>query len=664
MTSRHSYDVYKAEMKRIREKSKQYAYTHEYFRKTALTSFRTILEALRREYEQGMTPLLSQLLRTHCMIDPELLDFWDFFLFDSLSNATLDLSREIVEKAGKKPHPSFSEKHVGILLNQLNKLHARYLAPPEGQPEKPGASLDQAISEEQVRLDSLIQQKLALQQELAVIRADRDAAKALAAQRDELQQSVRELQSERERISFLTLEKHDVERELEALKAERDAAAAAPDAERSRMERRINVLEQEKQDLSQEVAELQAELAAASEQQDSAERSRMERRINVLEQEKQDLSQEVAELQAELAAASEQQDSAERSRMERRINVLEQEKQDLSQEVAELQAELARKPDQKADAAALAKAELQVNMLESDLRDMRQLNAGLQKALDEQTSRKGGKHDKKQNQAELARAEKRIKALEQEKLDLRQELDDLRESMEQSPDDALRQEADAALEAEKAWLLEELEHETGFRYRFDGTSVRSEEVREMVAGRAAFEESLVNTLNTVNRSFRDSTADASNALTAACEELRKVLEQQTNSAINAVVETSRRLQGTDFRDLLEAFRSLETQVYYKSRSGEDTPEFKEYWKSVRFFLKKFEATLNKLGFLRYVPEIGTVLNPETMEALEASGEDYPVDAEEYPLYTVKEVVSGGFLDKTGEYPEIRALVLAAYQENA
>ncbi|MBR3630478.1 MAG: nucleotide exchange factor GrpE [Oscillospiraceae bacterium] len=624
MTSRHSYDVYKAEMKRIREKSKQYAYTHEYFRKTALTSFRTILEALRREYEQGMTPLLSQLLRTHCMIDPELLDFWDFFLFDSLSNATLDLSREIVEKAGKKPHPSFSEKHVGILLNQLNKLHARYLAPPEGQPEKPGASLDQAISEEQVRLDSLIQQKLALQQELAVIRADRDAAKALAAQRDELQQSVRELQSERERISFLTLEKHDVERELEALKAERDAAAAAPDAERSRMERRINVLEQEKQDLSQEVAELQAELAAASEQQDSAERSRMERRINVLEQEKQDLSQEVAELQAELA----------------------------------------RKPDQKADAAALAKAELQVNMLESDLRDMRQLNAGLQKALDEQTSRKGGKHDKKQNQAELARAEKRIKALEQEKLDLRQELDDLRESMEQSPDDALRQEADAALEAEKAWLLEELEHETGFRYRFDGTSVRSEEVREMVAGRAAFEESLVNTLNTVNRSFRDSTADASNALTAACEELRKVLEQQTNSAINAVVETSRRLQGTDFRDLLEAFRSLETQVYYKSRSGEDTPEFKEYWKSVRFFLKKFEATLNKLGFLRYVPEIGTVLNPETMEALEASGEDYPVDAEEYPLYTVKEVVSGGFLDKTGEYPEIRALVLAAYQENA
>ena len=615
MTSRHSYDVYKAEMKRIREKSKQYAYTHEYFRKPALTSFRTILEALRREYEQGMTPLLSQLLRTHCMIDPELLDFWDFFLFDSLSNATLDLSREIVEKAGKKPHPSFSEKHVGILLNQLNKLHARYLAPPEGQPEKPGASLDQVISEEQVRLDSLIQQKLALQQELAVIRADRDAAKALAAQRDELQQSVRELQSERERISFLTLEKHNMER---------DAAAAAPDAERSRMERRINVLEQEKQDLSQEVAELQAELAAASEQQDSAERSRMERRINVLEQEKQDLSQEVAELQAELA----------------------------------------RKPDQKADAAALAKAELQVNMLESDLRDMRQLNAGLQKALDEQTSRKGGKHDKKQNQAELARAEKRIKALEQEKLDLRQELDDLRESMEQSPDDALRQEADAALEAEKAWLLEELEHETGFRYRFDGTSVRSEEVREMVAGRAAFEESLVNTLNTVNRSFRDSTADASNALTAACEELRKVLEQQTNSAINAVVETSRRLQGTDFRDLLEAFRSLETQVYYKSRSGEDTPEFKEYWKSVRFFLKKFEATLNKLGFLRYVPEIGTVLNPETMEALEASGEDYPVDAEEYPLYTVKEVVSGGFLDKTGEYPEIRALVLAAYQENA
>ena len=254
----------------------------------------------------------------------------------------------------------------------------------------------------------------------------------------------------------------------------------------------------------------------------------------------------------------------------------------------------------------------------------------------------------------LAAAQKRIAELEQENADLR-------DSKTIEPDEALRIEADAAIEAEKAWLLEELERETGFKYRFDGTAVHNDEVSEMVAGRAAFEQELVNALNATNRSFRDSTSEATAAIAAACEELRKNLEQQTNSAINAVVDTSRRLQGTDFRDLLDAFRSLETQLYYKSRSGTETPEFKEYWKAVRFFLKKLENTLNKLGFLRYLPEVGADLDPDTMEALEVD-DDYPADPEEYPMYTVKEIVSGGFMDKTGEYPEIKALVIAQYQE--
>ncbi len=536
MTSRHSYDVYKAEMKRIREKSKQYAYTHEYFRKTALTSFRTILDALRREYEQGMTPLLSQLLRTHCMIDPELLDYWDFFLYDSLSNATLDLQREIVEKAGKKPHASFSDKHVSILLNQITKLHERYLAPPE----ESGGSVEAALSEEQIRLDKILQQKQALQQELTALREDREAAAALLQQRDGLQQEIRELHAERERISLLNLEKHDVERELAALKAERDAAAAQ------------------------------------TQQQESAALSRAERKINVLEQEKQELQEELEELRVQ-----------------------------------------AEDNSKKADTAA------------------------------------------------LSRAERKINVLEQEKRDLQEELEELRESLDHTPhtEDSLREEADAALEAEKAWLLEELERETGFAYRFDGTAVRSDEVREMVAGRRAFEEELVSSLNATNRSFRDSTAEAASAMQAACEEVRRVLEAQTNSAINAVVDTSRKLQGTDFHDLLEAFRSLETQVYYKSRSGEDSAEFKEYWKSVRFFLKKLESTLNKLGFLRYVPEVGAELDPERMEALENPDAEYPVDAEEYPLFTVGEIVSAGFLGKDGDYPELKALVLAAYKED-
>ena len=657
MTSRHSYDVYKAEMKRIREKSKQYAYTHDYFRKTALTSFRTILDALRREYEQGMTPLLSQLLKTHCMIDPELLDYWDFFLYDSLSNATLDLSREIVEKAGKKPHASFSDSHVSTLLNQIAKLHERYLAPPE-EAVKATGSLENAINEEQVKLDLVVQQKLALQQELAVLREDREAAAALISQRDVVQQELKELQSERDRIAHLKLEKHDVERELDALKAERDLLASAPvqpsvqdNAELARAERKINVLEQENRELEQELEDLHKQMdTAAAAKQDKAELARAERKINVLEQEKRDLGQELEDLRRELDAAG-KQDNAELTRAEKRIKSLEEEKRDLQQEMEDVRRELDAAPDK----AELDRMEQRIQSLESEKRELQQKLEDAQKQ--KTPSGKSGK-------GELARMEKRIKSLEEEKRDLQQELDELREAMDgAATDDSLRQEADAALEAEKAWLLEELEHETGFKYRFDGTAVRSDEVREMVAGRKAFEEDLVSSLNATNRCFRDSTTDATNAITAACEELRKTLEQQTNSAINAVVETSRRLQGTDFRDLLEAYRSLETQVYYKSRSGEDSPEFKEYWKSVRFFLKKLESTLNKLGYLRYVPETGKELDPETMEALENSEADYPVDAEEYNLFTVGEVVSAGFMDKSGDYPEMKALVLAKYKED-
>ncbi|MCR4644779.1 MAG: hypothetical protein K5695_05140 [Oscillospiraceae bacterium] len=712
-TSRHSYDVYKAEMKRIREKSKQYAYTHDYFRKTALTSFRNILEALRHEYEKGQSPMLSTLLRTHCMIDPELLDYWDFFLYDSLTNATLDLQREIVEKAGKKPHPSFSEKHVPILLNQIAKLNERYLTPPDQ------AAPQQSVQEEvltvaQAQLVSLGEQKRKLQDEIEALVENRDEAIELADQRDALLEEIRDLKADREKVAHLKLEKHDLLREIDGLRAEKEIAAAETErqenAELSRSRRQINVLEQERSDLQQEVESLRTQLASAA---DEKELSRAVRRINVLEQERSDMQQEMEELRVQLASAQEAKpDEKELSRAERRINVLEQERADLQQETEKLRAQLASAQEAKPDEEALSKAQRQVNILELERNE-------LQQTLDEIRKQMASGGKKKSDDKELSRAQRRINVLEQERNDLQEEVKelqialenaapqdsealteaqkriseleqklndqeslgksqkddadkriaeleqenaDLRERKTIEPDEALRIEADAAIEAEKAWLLEELERETGFKYRFDGTSVRNEEVGEMVAGRAAFEQELVNALNATNRSFRDSAGEATAAITAACEELRKTLEQQTNSAINSVVDTSRRLQGTDFRDLLDAFRTLETQVFYKSRSGVDTPEFKEYWKSVRFFLKKLENTLNKLGFLRYMPEVGAELDPETMEALEVD-DDYPADPEEYPMYTVKEIVSGGFMDKSGEFPEIKALVVAEYKED-
>ena len=689
-TSRHSYDVYKAEMKRIREKSKQYAYTHDYFRKTALTSFRNILEALRHEYEKGQSPMLSALLRTHCMIDPELLDYWDFFLYDSLTNATLDLQREIVEKAGKKPHPSFSEKHVPILLNQIAKLGERYLTPSE-QPTPQQSEQEEVVSAAQAQLVSLGEQKRRLQDEIEALVENRDEAIELADQRDALQEEIKALKADREKVAYLKLEKHDLLREIDGLKAEKEIAAAENErqenAELARSRRQINVLEQERADLQQEMEELKTQLAAAA--SDNKELSRAERRINVLEQERADLQQEMEELRTQLATAQETKvDDKELSRAQRRINVLEQERADLQQEMEELRTQLTTAQETKADDKALSEAQRQINVLELERNE-------LQETLNEiRTQMASGGGKKKSGDKELSRAQRRINVLEQERSDLQEEVKelqaalenaapqdtealataqkriaeleqenaDLRDSKTIEPDEALRIEADAAIEAEKAWLLEELERETGFKYRFDGTAVHNDEVSEMVAGRAAFEQELVNALNATNRSFRDSTSEATAAIAAACEELRKNLEQQTNSAINAVVDTSRRLQGTDFRDLLDAFRSLETQLYYKSRSGTETPEFKEYWKAVRFFLKKLENTLNKLGFLRYLPEVGADLDPDTMEALEVD-DDYPAEPDEYAMYTVKEIVSGGFMDKTGEYPEIKAVVVGQYKED-
>ena len=360
--------------------------------------------------------------------------------------------------------------------------------------------------------------------------------------------------------------------------------------------------------MQQEMEELRTQLATAQETKaDDKALSEAQRQINVLELERNELQETLNEIRTQMASGGGKKKSGDKelSRAQRRINVLEQERSDLQEEVKELQAALENAAPQDTEA--------------------------------------------------LATAQKRIAELEQENADLR-------DSKTIEPDEALRIEADAAIEAEKAWLLEELERETGFKYRFDGTAVHNDEVSEMVAGRAAFEQELVNALNATNRSFRDSTSEATAAIAAACEELRKNLEQQTNSAINAVVDTSRRLQGTDFRDLLDAFRSLETQLYYKSRSGVDTPEFKEYWKAVRFFLKKLENTLNKLGFLRYLPEVGADLDPDTMEALEVD-DDYPAEPDEYAMYTVKEIVSGGFMDKTGEYPEIKAVVVGQYKED-
>ena len=228
------------------------------------------------------------------------------------------------------------------------------------------------------------------------------------------------------------------------------------------------------------------------------------------------------------------------------------------------------------------------------------------------------------------------------------------------------------IDAEREQLLKQLKDDPKYQILLDDLKQENAQVAEMVRSRKEMETRLAQKMNETSKEFRDSTKDVTSKFTSILEDyLQKLsqetgetvrqLEMQTQNAINSVADVNRNLQNDDFSDLLHAYTRLEEQVYYKGREGRDaTEEYREYWRNVEVYLKSFGRTLIKLGFTRFMPEIGAVLDAETMKAFEnsdtRSGDSFPEDESEYGEYCVKEIVSSGFRDSAGEV-EVRAIVI-------
>ncbi len=236
---------------------------------------------------------------------------------------------------------------------------------------------------------------------------------------------------------------------------------------------------------------------------------------------------------------------------------------------------------------------------------------------------------------------------------------------EQTEKERIREE----LRQEKEKLLSELKENQEYLFRFQEAEKHNREIKEMVEDRRSMEKHLADEMNRTSRSFRDRTEEVvttiqdilKSSLLEIAENTRKEIDQletHTENAINSVADINRKLQNDDFKTLLQGYQRLEEQLYYKSRSGTDTPEYKTYWRNVQVYLKGFEKTLNKLGYSRIYPKVGSVLDVETMEVFEEGVQedtDLPEESE-FEEYTVAAVVSSGFYD-SASFVEEKAKVI-------
>ncbi|GEM_PF-5191676 len=285
------------------------------------------------------------------------------------------------------------------------------------------------------------------------------------------------------------------------------------------------------------------------------------------------------------------------------------------------------------------------------------------------------KKETSQEEHEIADLKKEIKKLREEKENLEQSLregkEEIRKDLEKYQNEQ-RAAIKTDLEREKQAILKELKENPEYQLRFQETEQHNREIMQMVRERKNMETSLAGLMNQTSREFRNSTDKVAEDITEILKEKFKELasdtadkieefKTSTENAINSVADINRKLQNDDFKDLIHGYQKLEEQHYYKSRSGTDTQEYKIYWKNVSVYLKNFEKTLNKLGYSRIYPEIGSELDPETMEVFEDAlndETDMPEDDSEFKNYVVKEIVSSGFRDSSG-YVEAKAEVIPA-----
>jgi len=267
-----------------------------------------------------------------------------------------------------------------------------------------------------------------------------------------------------------------------------------------------------------------------------------------------------------------------------------------------------------------------------------------------------------------------IESLRQQKNDLEEEIKNKKLSVQKELEEYRQKQQtliDEEIESEKEKILDEFRKNPDYLLRFQESEQHNQEVRQMVQDRRQMEQRLADEMNQTSRSFRDRTEEVTSAIRSILQEsLNKIkestqeeisrIETHTENAINSVADINRKLQNDDFRNLFQGYQRLEENLYYRSRSGTHTEEYQTYWKSVSAYLKNFEKTLNKLGYLRIYPEIGSVLDPETMEIFEDALDDdldFPANDSEFEEFIVKAVVSSGFRSGEDNSVEEKAKVI-------
>ena len=182
------------------------------------------------------------------------------------------------------------------------------------------------------------------------------------------------------------------------------------------------------------------------------------------------------------------------------------------------------------------------------------------------------------------------------------------------------------------------------------------QVAEMVRGRQKMKDEIIEEMHSVSRSFREGSLGAIETLKQQTAQLLETIQTETDNAINQVVSAEQRFNKDNFEDLLREYQKLEEQVYRRRlAAGEKSKEYQTYWKRVDLFLRGFQRTLSKLGYVRYIPAEGDPFRWETMEVEpeETAGEETaPAIPEEESV--VAEVLCSGFM-RDG-HPEQKALV--------
>lgn len=231
--------------------------------------------------------------------------------------------------------------------------------------------------------------------------------------------------------------------------------------------------------------------------------------------------------------------------------------------------------------------------------------------------------------------------------------------------DRLQNEAEREIEQKKQAAYEQMQKSLAYQQRREEEARYLEEVRSDIRRREKFEDGLCDEMRQVSGSFHGGMQDlirelkenmdrVVEKLQQETEEAVAAMEKQTANAINAVVDTERRIRKDDFGDLLHNFAELQQLVFYNTPEGELGLEVTR----VERYLKRFLKVLNRLGYEEYVPQPGEDYDEYLHIAAEREEEELP---EKLDGYVVDGIVSYGF-KKEDEICMLAKVTVAASPE--